>query len=151
MIDLSQLKNSSRPRKNVQRVGRGVGSGRGKTSCRGHKGYGSRRGFSSRLGYEGGQMRLFRKIPIRGFTRGRFALDKASINLGQIDRFFADGEIINQETLFSKGLIPPHIPGGLKILAHGELNKKVVIEAEFFSKEAIRKLEEKKIVYKQLA
>lgn len=145
---LSSLKDTSRTRKLVQRVGRGVGSKRGKTSTRGHKGQGSRRGARRRFGYEGGQMRIFRKLPHRGFTRGKFEELNVVVNLCTLDKFFADGDVVNPETLLQKGLIASYVPGALKILAKGELHKKITIEADRFSESAKQKLEAKKIPYK---
>ena len=63
MISLHTLQNSSQKRKPRKRVGRGIGSGTGKTCGRGHKGMGSRAGWQARHGYEGGQMRLYMKLP----------------------------------------------------------------------------------------
>ena len=141
MVNLSQLKNSSRPKKKVQRVGRGIGSKRGATSGRGTKGDGSRRGYSRRYGYEGGQVPLYRKLPVRGFTRGRFDKPVFAITLASIERNFQDGETVNVESLQHRGLIPRKIPGGVKVLATGNLTKKVKIEAHAFSEWARQKLE----------
>ena len=148
MIDLSKLQNSFRGKKKIQRVGRGPGSKRGKTSCRGQKGQGSRSGARRRYGKEGGQFPLYCKLPCRGFTRGRFIRPSLSINLSLIEQLFVDGEVVNYETLKAKGITPRYLPGGVKILSKGDLNKKVTIEAKKFSKQAIKKLEEKKISYK---
>lgn len=147
MITLSQLQDTSRPKKKVQRVGRGIGSGRGKTSGRGEKGDGSRSGYKRRYGYEGGQVPLYRKLPIRGFTRGRFDKPSQAITLKVIEMYFNDGEVVNQETLREKGLIHRRLPAGIKILASGELTKKVTIEAHAISQGALQKLEEKKISF----
>ena len=141
MVNLSQLKNTSRPKKKVQRVGRGIGSKRGATSGRGTKGDGSRRGYSRRYGYEGGQVPLYRKLPVRGFTRGRFDKPAFAITLASIERNFQDGETVNVESLQHRGLIPRRIPGGVKVLATGNLTKKVKIEAHAFSNGARLKLE----------
>jgi large subunit ribosomal protein L15 len=148
MTMLSQLRNSSRPRKKIQRVGRGIGSKRGKTSCRGSKGDGSRRGYSRRFGYEGGQVPLYRKLPVRGFTRGRFVKASQEITLALIDKYFADEETVNIQTLRQKGLIPRILPGGIKVLAKGCLTKKVKIEAHAFSAGARQKLEEQSIPFR---
>jgi len=147
MFDLSQLKDTSRPRKKVQRVGRGIGSKRGATSGRGGKGDSARQGYRKRFGYEGGQVPLYRKLPIRGFTRGRFVKHSESINLSKIQAYYKDGEIVNMKTLREKGLIDRRLPGGIKILAKGELTKKVSIEARAFSEAAIKKLQDKSISY----
>jgi len=150
MTKLSELKNTTRKKQKVQRVGRGPSSGRGKTSSRGHKGQSSRSGARCRYGTEGGRLPLFRKLPHRGFTRGRFLIEYAVVNLSSIEKLFLDGEVVNEKTLQEKGLVPKRIPGGVKILAKGEINKKVSIEANSFSIAAIKKLEAKNISYKIL-
>jgi len=148
MMDLSQLTNTHRPRKKVQRVGRGVGSKRGKTSCRGNKGDKSRRGYQNRFGQEGGQIPLYKKIPQRGFSNARFRNESFAINLNLIEKFYQDGETVNLQTLQEKRLVPRRVPGGIKILSYGELSKKVVIEAVGFSQSAREKLEKQGISYK---
>lgn len=151
MISLSTLANTHRPRKKVQRVGRGLGSKRGKTCCRGVKGDKARRGYKSRDGHEGGQLPLYRKLPTKGFVNGRFKSDVYAINLGILNRLFKDGDVINLKTLRERGYAPREPRGGLKILAQGELKKKVTLEAHSFSKGAIDKLEKAKISFTILA
>ena len=150
MITLSNLKNTSRPKKKVQRVGRGPGSNRGKTSNRGSKGDKARSGYKTRRPQEGGQLPLFRKMPTRGFTRGRHIKNSLSLNLSMIEAAFTDGEVVNFETLKQKGMAPRQLPGGIKILGQGELTKKVTIEAHRFSQSAREKLEKNKIPFKEL-
>ncbi len=145
MFNLSNLKNTSRPTKTVRRVGRGPGSKRGKTSGRGGKGDSARQGYRKRFGYEGGQVPLYRKLPIRGFTRGTFVKPSMAISLKTLEENYQDGETVNLVTLREKGLIPRRLPGGIKILSDGELTKKVHIEANAFSAAAVQKLQEKKI------
>lgn len=147
MTDLSQLKDSSRPYKRVQRIGRGIGSKRGETCGRGGKGDSARQGYRKRFGYEGGQVPLYRKLPIRGFTRGRFVKPSMAISLKKIDAHYVDGETVNLATLREKRLIPRRLPGGIKILANGELTKKVTIEARSFSEAALQKLQDTSIQY----
>ena len=148
MITLHNLTNSHRTSPNVQRVGRGVGSKRGKTSCRGHKGDKSRSGYKRRFGKEGGQLPMYRKLPTRGFSNLGFRKEPFSINLLRIEQLFEDGEKVNAETLMERGFSPKKIKNGIKILAVGELTKKVVIEATSISKNAIKKLESSKIEFK---
>ncbi len=147
MINLGTLKNTSRPKKRMKRVGRGPGSGLGKTCGRGEKGAGSRSGYKRRFGYEGGQMRLFMKLPIRGFSNARFRKTIESINLGQIDKMFNDGETVNAQTLAERGFYTGRVDG-IKLLGHGELTKKVTIEVDYLSDTARKKLTEKKIAFK---
>ncbi len=66
-----------------------------------------------------------------------------------MNQLFKDGEIVNLKTLREKGLCSTRVPkADLKILAQGELKKKVTIEAHAFSKGAIEKLEKAKISFK---
>ncbi|RLE32033.1 MAG: 50S ribosomal protein L15 [Acidobacteria bacterium] len=127
---------AKRPRK---RVGRGPGSGNGKTAGRGHKGQKSRSGYSRRYGFEGGQMPLVRRIPKRGFFNV-FRVDYQVVNLRDLDRLFADGDEVNPTTLVEKGLIRRG-PKPVKILATGDLSKKLSIVADKFSGSARSKIE----------
>ncbi len=147
MLNLATLTNTSRPPKKSRRIGRGVGSKRGGHAGRGGKGDSHRQGFSKRYGYEGGQVPLYRKLPIRGFTRGKFIKPTAAISLATIEQYYQVGETVNAETLRDKGLIPRKVPGGIKILANGELNKKVKIEAHNISAAAEQKLKDKGISF----
>lgn len=127
---------AKRPRK---RVGRGPGSGNGKTAGRGHKGQKSRSGYSRRYGFEGGQMPLVRRIPKRGFFNV-FRVDYQVVNLRDLERVFADGDEVNPTTLVEKGLIRRG-PKPVKILATGDLSKKLSIVADKFSGSARSKIE----------
>jgi len=147
---LSNLQNTHKKIKYKKRVGRGIGSGRGKTSSRGSKGYGARSGSTRRYGYEGGQMRLFTKLPKKGFKRGRFKKSYIELNLCKINELYKDDDVVNLTTLSQKGCIPKKTKLILKILAKGDLDKKVTIEANCFSKGALKKIEEKKIQYKEI-
>ncbi|MEX1012785.1 MAG: 50S ribosomal protein L15 [Waddliaceae bacterium] len=150
MVTLSTLKNTSRTIKARKRVGRGIGSGHGKTCGRGYKGQGARAGARRRYGYEGGQMRLFQKLPTRGFSNARYTKRFTTVNLGDIEKVYIDGETVNLQTLIEKGfLIKTNRP--LKILGEGNLTKKVEIEAHAFSQTAQDKLKKAKVKSKQLS
>lgn len=147
MFSLTSLKNTSRPHKNVKRVGRGLGSGLGKTCGRGEKGAGSRSGYKRRHTYEGGQFRLFMKTPIRGFNNAQFRTEYEAVNLAQINELYHDGEVVNSATLAEKGFMKGR---GLlvKVLGNGELTKKVSIHADAFSETAKQKLQKAKIEFR---
>ena len=150
MFTLSTLQNTTRPKKNVKRVGRGIGSGKGKTCGRGEKGAGSRSGYKRRFGYEGGQFRTFMKMPQRGFSNARFRRPYDVINLEQIERIFQDDEVVNLEALVARGYLCG-LTYGIKVLGKGELTKKVKIEANDFSASAREKLQNAKIEFTILA
>jgi large subunit ribosomal protein L15 len=148
MLNLSEMRNTSRPKKKVQRIGRGIGSNRGGHAGRGGKGDSHRSGYRKRFGYEGGQVPLYRKLPIRGFTRGLFVKDSQGISFAKIEQYYKNGETVNMATLREKGLIARRLPGGIKILAVGTLTKKVTIEAHGYSAAALELLKEKSISHK---
>lgn len=147
MITLSNLKNSSLKRKKRKRVGRGIGSGLGKTCGRGEKGAGARSGYKRRLGYEGGQMRLFMKLPVRGFSNERFRKALHTVNLADIEAHFEDGEKVTIETLAERGFVSGRTYG-VKLLGNGNLTKQVIIEVDAISDGARLKLQHAKIEFK---
>jgi large subunit ribosomal protein L15 len=137
--ELHNLQPAPGATKKRKRVGRGPGSGNGKTAGRGHKGQKSRSGAKRRYGFEGGQMPLVRRIPKRGFTN-LFRVSYQVVNLRDLDRVFADGEAVSLEALADRGLTR----GGdqpVKILAAGELTKKLTVRAHAFSKNAQASIE----------
>lgn len=147
MFTLGSLKNTTRPRKSVKRVGRGLGSGLGKTCGRGEKGAGARSGYKRRHTYEGGQFRMFMKMPIRGFNNARFRTEYQGVNLSQINAMYEDGETVNAATLADRGFVKRR--GVLiKVLGNGELKKNVKIEADAFSASAQEKLQKAKINFR---
>src|SRR5690242_21898011 len=103
MISLDKLQNTTRPAKARKRVGRGLGSKLGKTCGRGEKGAGARAGYKRRFGKEGGNMPLFMKLPIRGFSQARFRKEYDVINLDQIEAIFENGDEVNIDALRDKG------------------------------------------------
>jgi len=147
MLTLANLKNTTRPAKEMKRVGRGLGSGLGKTCGRGEKGAGSRSGYKRRHTYEGGQFRLFMKLPIRGFNNANFTVKYEAVNLAQIDALFENGDVVNGATLSERGVFKGRNKL-VKILGTGELTKKVTIEADAYSDSAKQKLQQAKIEFK---
>ncbi|WP_304684090.1 50S ribosomal protein L15 [Ileibacterium valens] len=126
-------------RKSRKRVGRGPGSGLGKTSGRGQKGQKARSGGGVRPGFEGGQTTLARRLPKRGFTNFN-RKEYAIINLSDLNRF-EEGTHVTPELLKDMGLLKKQL-AGVKVLGHGELEKKLYVTAAKFSasaKEAIEK------------
>jgi large subunit ribosomal protein L15 len=126
--------------KRVKRVGRGPGSGMGKTSTRGQKGQKSRSGASIPAWFQGGQSPLYRRLPKRGFNNKRFRTEFATINLGDLNKFFNDGDVVTPEILKERGIIKNSLCG-IKVLANGELDKKLSISAHRFSSKAVTKIE----------
>ncbi len=123
-----------------KRVGRGPGSGTGKTSGRGEKGQKSRSGASISAWFQGGQTPIYRRIPKRGFNNKRFETKFATINLSDLDKHFKDGDLVTPEILKEKGIIKKEL-SGIKVLANGEITKKLTVKANRFSSAAVTKIE----------
>ena len=137
-MKLDSLKPVKGSIKNRKRIGRGHGSGLGKSAGRGDKGAGQRSGFKRRSWFEGGQMSIARRLPMRGFTN----IFKKEFQIVNIDKIASlDIEQVDAQILKEKGLIRSAFKP-VKILGNGELNKKVHITATVFSKSAKRKIEE---------
>ena len=120
------------------RRGRGHGSGNGKTAGKGHKGQKARSG-QPRIGFEGGQMPLYRRLPKRGFKNvGRAQIE--TISLSDLEKF-EDGADVTVKTLLEKGIIRD-AKDGVKVLANGELTKKLNVKVNAFSASAKAKIEE---------
>jgi large subunit ribosomal protein L15 len=136
-MKLHELKPAEGSRQERKRKGRGIGTGNGKTAGRGTKGQNSRSGGGVRLGFEGGQTALFRRLPKRGFTninRKEYAI----VNLDTLNRF-EEGTEVTPELLIEVGFVSNE-KSGIKILAKGNVEKKLTVKAHKFSsaaKEAI--------------
>ncbi|HQC26206.1 MAG TPA: 50S ribosomal protein L15 [Treponemataceae bacterium] len=121
-------------------VGRGSGSGLGTTAGRGNKGQQSRSGGGTYVGFEGGQMPLYRRIAIRGFSNYPFKKEYALFNLRDLEAKYENGETVSKETLIKKGLLKK--AGVLvKVLGDGELTKKLTVNVDKVSASAKEKIE----------
>lgn len=123
-----------------KRVGRGSGSGLGKTCGRGQKGQKARSGGSINPVFEGGQLPLYRRLPKRGFTNGKFRTRYAVINLSDLN-VFEDGTVVTPALLKETGVIKNQLDG-IKVLSNGKLERKLTIQAHKFSTTALEKIEE---------
>ena len=61
------------------------------------------------------------------------------VNLGLLNRLFEDGEKVDFDTLKSKGVFSKKYDG-FKVLGNGNLDKKIFVKADFFSKSALEKI-----------
>ncbi|MBR3523802.1 MAG: 50S ribosomal protein L15 [Bacilli bacterium] len=140
-MKLHELKPNDGATKAKKRLGRGTASGTGKTSGKGHKGQNARSGGGVRPGFEGGQLPLFRRLPKRGFSNAMFKKEYATINVSDLNKF-EDGAVVTPELLKEMGLLKKQL-AGVKVLGNGNLDKKITVKANAFSKSAIEKIENK--------
>jgi large subunit ribosomal protein L15 len=146
-IGLHNLKPAPGSRKPRKRVGRGHGSGMGKTSGRGQKGAGSRAGAKDRARFEGGQMPIHMRMrKLRGPHMKKsmpfemFRTHTQPVNLGDLEARFDAGAEVTPEALAALGLAKRKgIP--VKVLAKGELSKKLTVRAHGFSAAAREAIE----------
>lgn len=138
MVRIHELRPAAGSKKSSKRLGRGTGSGIGKTSGRGHKGQRSRSGARKSVGFEGGQTPLQRRVPKLPGFKNRFRKSYAQVNTGRLNDFTAGGTV-DPDKLVEKGMVRKGTP--VKVLAEGELSKKLKVRAHAFSKEAVKKIE----------
>jgi large subunit ribosomal protein L15 len=145
-VGLHSLKPAPGSRKSRKRIGRGGGSGHGKTSGRGHKGAGARSGNKRKTGYEGGQNPIHMRMgKLRGPNKKmsmpfeNFRTRTQPVNLSDLDARFKSGDNVNPESLRAAGLAKRRDP--VKILARGEIKKKLTVRAHGFSAAAKEKIE----------
>ena len=137
-MTITQLKFRKSSQSKKKRVGRGNGSGWGGECGRGHKGQKSRSGYNRRYGFEGGQNPLYRRIPKKRGFRNHFKVTYSVLNLNKLDKFFEEGETVDNDILQKRGLIKLDMP--YKILGFGKLTKQLTIRAHAVSKLALEKL-----------
>ena len=150
-MNLNNLKPKTQ-RKSQKRVGRG--GKKGTFSGKGTKGQKARSGSSVRPGFRGGDNRIWQLFPKqRGASKKPgnskphkkhryFQHSKARAFVLDLDFFnqFNDNELVTPEVLMQKGFA---FDGAkkLKVLANGELKKKVKLEGFLFSTTAKTKAE----------
>src|SRR3954463_3419317 len=148
-IGLHNLKPNPGSRHRKKRIGRGEGSGFGKTSGRGQKGAGSRSGSKRKVNLEGGQkpihmrMRKLRGPPMKkSMPFEQFGRTHTQpVNLSDLDTRFDDGAEVTPDALREKNLATRK-GVKVKVLAQGDISKKLTVHAHAFSEAARRKIEE---------
>lgn len=127
-------------RKNRKRVGRGNGSGHGSTAGRGDKGQGSRAGGTKGAGFEGGQTPLAMRLPKLPGFKNRNRVEFAVVNVSRLDETFADGDVVDGDSLAAKGVIKS-ASAPVKVLGDGEITKKLTVRVDKASGSAKTKIE----------
>ena len=139
-MSLHELHPAPGSRRKGKRLGQGLGSGTGKTAGKGHKGQKARSGGGVRPGFEGGQMPMMRRIPKRGFNNARFAKEYQIVNLESIAARFEAGAIVGFAEMYALRLVQKdNVP--VKVLAKGDMDKALTVQAGAFSAQAKVKIE----------
>ena len=123
--------------KNKTIVGRGASS-KGRTCGKGSNGQNARSGGGVRPGFEGGQMPLYRRTARRGFSNYPFKKEYVAVSLDAINEIFEDGETVDLQALKDFGIVKGDVEA--KILANGEIAKKVIVDGVKVSAAAAEKI-----------
>ena len=135
-----QLNNVKKNRSNKTSIRIGRGGKRGKTSGKGTKGQNARTGNSTRPEIRD----MIKKLPkLRGYRFKSFKAPSTPVNLSVLNEAFANGEKITPKILINKKIV--NLKNGkvpvVKILATGEISKKINISGCEFSQTAKEKIE----------
>lgn len=142
----STIKPSAGAKRGSKRVGRGDGSGRGTYSTRGLKGQRARSGGKKGLLKHAFKPQLQKVPKLRGFNS--LNARARTITLAQLEKVGKEGEILTPSTLKKAGIVNK-MENEIKIVATGELKKKLEIQGCLASKKAVEQIEKAggKLVY----
>ncbi len=135
-----QIHNIKRKTKNKKQAAVGRGGKRGKTSGRGTKGQKARAGGKLRP-----EVRDFiKRLPkLRGYSFNTIRSKSVSVNLGAIEKAFSANDSVTPAILVEKNVInlKKGTKATVKILAGGELSKKINVSGCLVSAGAQTKIE----------
>lgn len=138
-MKLHELKPSAGSKKKKKRVGRGNASGRGTYSTRGIKGQKSRSGVSFYPGFEGGRTPLVKLLPKKKGFKSIFSKPEI-VKISSLQKHFRSGDTIDKGKLKRAGLIKS-TNSTVKLLGNGKLSKKLIIQVDKFSQNAVKIVE----------
>ena len=137
IIKLHDLRPAKGANKAKRRVGRGEAGKGGKTAGRGTKGTKAR--YQVSAAFEGGQMPLHMRLPkLKGFKNPNH-VEYQVVNVADLAEAFANGGDVTVADLVSAGLVRKNQP--VKVLGNGDINVKLNVTADKFSKSAVEKIE----------
>jgi len=84
-------------------------------------------------------MPLYRRVARRGFSNYPFKQEFEVVSLDALSSKFDDGEVVNLDALKARKMVKG-VDVQVKILANGELTKKVIVEGLKVSASAVEKI-----------
>ncbi|MGL4183951.1 MAG: 50S ribosomal protein L15 [Metamycoplasmataceae bacterium] len=137
-MKLHSLKANDGSRTEKHRVGRGHAAGKGKQAGKGQSGQNKRSG-GTRPGFEGGQNPWFRRLPKRGFNNVNH-IEYQVVSLSSLEENFKNNDLVTPEILLERKIARnKNLP--IKLLANGNLTKKLTIKVNAASQTAISAIE----------
>lgn len=137
-MKLHELRAPEGAKQRKKRRGRGIAAGQGKTGGFGTKGQGARSGRGGRVYFEGGQLPLVNRLPIKRGFKNVNRVEYAVVNVGSLDCFEA-GSVIDADMLYAFGLVKGDAP--IKLLAMGDIDRPLTIKVNKCSESAKEKIE----------
>jgi len=138
-MKLHELRQPEGAKKRRKRIGRGIAAGQGKTGGFGTKGSGARSGRGGKIYFEGGQLPLVNRLPIKRGFRNVNRVEYAVVNVEALNRFAA-GDLVDSVALIESGLVKDaKLP--IKVLGRGEIDRALTVRAVKFSESAQAKIE----------
>ncbi len=139
-MKLHQLRQPDGTKHSRKRRGRGISAGQGKTAGYGTKGQGARSGRGGRLYFEGGQLPLVRRLPLKRGFRSVNRVAYYVVNVQDLGSFPAES-VVDPETLVQSGLVrDAELP--VKVLGEGSISVPLKVRAHGFSTSAQAKIVE---------
>ena len=138
-MQLNDLRPAEGSKKARKRIGRGNGSGYGTTAGRGTKGAKSRAGKHKGAGFEGGQTPLAMRLPKLPGFRNINRVEYTAVNVSRLEEAFNDGDVVDDDALVAKGITKANEL--VKVLADGDLTKKLTVKTDKVSAAAKAKIE----------
>ena len=103
-MKLHELRQPEGAKKSRKRRGRGMAAGQGKTGGYGTKGQNARSGRGGKPYFEGGQLPLVRRLPIKRGFKNVNRVEYCIVNVWALNRF-KDGSTVDLDTLIEAGLV----------------------------------------------
>lgn len=140
-MELHEIPARKHNKKPAKRIGRGYGSGKGgHTVGKGMKGQKSRAGGPKPVGFEGGNVPLYRRLPkFRGF-KNPTRVEYQPVNIADIESHYSDGGVVSLLSLKETGIVKKR-SNRVKILAKGDISKKITVVGLPVTESARKKIE----------
>jgi len=138
-MKLQDLKPAAGSKRKRQRIGRGEAAGKGRYGGRGIKGQGSRGGKPKGVYFEGGQLSLSRRLPIKRGFNNIFRLPYQEVRLDRLAAVVASGAVVTPSLMQELGLINDRLMP-VVILGNGAVDKSITVKAHRFTKSAAEKI-----------
>jgi len=112
-----------------KRRGQGNATGNGTYGGRGMNGQNARAGGGVRVGFEGGQTPLIQRMPKNPGFRNPNRVENQPVDVAVLEAICKAGDKVDRAYLVKAGVVHAN-KGAVKVLASGEITKKVAIQAD---------------------